>query len=309
MKGKRLFRSLLGLLVVVAVIVAMLVMFMDRMARSAIEQGGTYALGVPTTLNDLDIGFLSGSVDMSGLKVSNPVGFDTPHFFWLGDGRVTVSVGSLMQDKVVVPELILSGINVNLEQKGGQSNYKVILNHLKKVESKEEPSQLPEPTPGPPPKQDQPGKRFVIEKLALRDIDVKIDFMPIGGKATRVPIKIDRIELENVGSEDNQGVKIGQLTAIVIKGVLTAIQQKATDLPAGLAADLGESLDELRGVAVHMVDDLAKEVNAVTQQLGEVGKDVGRAVGEELQDMSKKIEQGWGNLLDKASQKKDERSP
>ena len=108
-----------GLVVVVLLVVGAF-FWIDSIAKAGVETGGTYALGVDTTLDGMDVGVLSGGVEMSALNVANPTGFESPHFLHLGTGRVAVSLGSLTEDKVVVPEFTLSGLSLNLESKSGK---------------------------------------------------------------------------------------------------------------------------------------------------------------------------------------------
>ena len=83
------------LLVLVVVVVAVIaVVMIDRIAKTGVEQGGTYAMGVTTKLDGIHIGLLSGSVSLDGLSVENPEGFKADHFLKLGDGSVEVSLGS-----------------------------------------------------------------------------------------------------------------------------------------------------------------------------------------------------------------------
>ena len=64
-----------AVVLLVVVIGAVLVSQANKVARVAVEKGGTYALGVQTTLNDASIGVLSGRFGMSGLRVANAQGF------------------------------------------------------------------------------------------------------------------------------------------------------------------------------------------------------------------------------------------
>ena len=150
---KRIKKLIAVAVVVVVVLIVSLLLGIDYVAKVGVEQGGTYALGVNTTLGSMDVGIFSGSVEMAELTVDNPPAFDTPHFLALGAGRVAVSLGTLMGEKVVVPELTLTGLSMNLERKGTQSNYNTIFAALKKFESAEQSNSS----------ESKAGKRFVTD--------------------------------------------------------------------------------------------------------------------------------------------------
>lgn len=132
---KMLVKLAVGVVVLLLVAVVAVFLFVDAIAKGAIERGATYALGVQTTLGSADVGITSGEFGMKGLRVANPEGFASDHFMTLGSGVVAVSLGTLRQDVVELPLLALSGIDLRLEKKGALSNYKVIVDHLKSLQT------------------------------------------------------------------------------------------------------------------------------------------------------------------------------
>jgi hypothetical protein len=298
--------KIVGVLIVVLVLVVVGgVFWIDSIAKVGVETGATYALGVKTTVGEMDIGLFSGEAGMSKLNVRNPEGFDAPHFLELGNGNVAVSLGSLMEDTVVIPELTLSALSMNLERKGTKANYGVILNELKKFESKEgaEPAKPKERTEA------EGGKGFVVKHVAIDDVTVQVDLLPVGGEATRVPLRIDRIELKDVGSGSAGGVQLGELTGIIMKAVLTSVVDKGGNLiPADIADELAKGLEGLGGlgdVTVQVVGDVTKVVDEQIGQLGQGAQEVGEKIEEGLKDAGKKLEEGIGGLLKKKEGKKD----
>ena len=301
---------IVGVGILVLVVIASVVLWIDHVAKAGVEGGATYALGVRTTLDAMDVGVLSGEVKMSELNVRNPAGFKTPHFLRLDDGGVAVSLGSLMEEKVILPELTLSGLNVNLERSGGKANYKVIMDNLKKLESKEEP----------PADEQKEGKKFVVEKVGIRDVRVNIDLLPIGGELTRIPVTIERIELENVGSDTDRGIPLADVIGILIKAVLTTVVQKCGDLlPADVLGELNAGLEQLSGLGattVQVVGRVTSDVQEAAEQIGEMGKEAGEAIGEGakevgkgLEEAGKDLEKGIGDLIGVGKKKDSGKKP
>jgi len=292
-------KRLVILLVLVVVVVGVVgYVAIDRFAKTGVEQGGTYAMGVETKLDGIHMGLLSGNLSMNGLSVANPEGFKSEHFLSLGDGSVAVSLGSLMGDKVEIPKLTLSDITMALEKDGGKANYEVILENLAKLSSE-----------GDQPAEQAQGKRFVVNELLITNVDVRAEV--IGGMA--VPIHIDEIRLTDIGSDTDKGVLLKDLSGIIVTAIMSTVVQQAGDLlpggigeglSGGLAAvgDLGEFGMEVVGdvsaKAQEMVDQATEQLGGVTDKAGEVGKEAGEAVD--------KISEGLGGLLGGGKKTQDE---
>ncbi len=298
---KKVTRLVAAAVVLVVLLVVGVFVWIDHLAKAGVEAGATYALGVETKADTVDVQVLAGQVEIAELNVDNPAGFDADHFVHLGRGRVAVSLGSLRQDKVVVPELTLSGVSVNLERKGSQANYTVILDELKKLQSGRE-ADSAEP---------RQGKKFVVRHLAIDDVTVQMDLLPIGGELTRVPIKIQRLELRDVGSDTDEGVLLAQLTGIVMQAILDSVLKEGGGLiPPEIAADLASGLKDLEGlstVAVQVVGDVTTMVNGEVKRVTDIatqfGDELGKPIEEGIEKAAKELEKGLGNLLAPAKTK------
>jgi len=278
---------LLVVLLVVICIGAVVAAFfaIDSIAKRGIESGGTYALGVPTTLDSASVGILGGTFSMSGLKVSNPPGYGSSPFMSLGSGGVAVTLSSLREPVVQLPHLALNNLSVSLEKKGGTANYSVILGNLKKLSS------------GGSPKQSGGGeKKFVIRELSLKNIKIAVDLLGAPGAVgnlAKVTIPIDEIRLENVGQTGTgvagTGVTMEQLSSIIVQAVLkAAAEQGGGILPA-------EILGELQGGLANLgeLDKLGMKVLADPKMLESLGAGKSAEVIEQgkkaVDDAAKKV--------------------
>ena len=282
---KKLAKLVAVLLVLLGVAVLGIFVYIDSIAKAAIERGSTYALGVETTLRWADVGILSGEFAMGGLKIDNPDGFDGDHFLQLERADVKVSLASLRQDTVELPLLVLSGVDMKLQRTLAGANYQVILDNLKRFESNQSKD---------PGLSDESGRTFVIREVLISDVNVEVDLLPIGGQLNRVKVAIDEIRLINVGSG---GVSMSQLTNVIIQAILAAVVQNAADLPIDLITDLGGGLAGLTGLGLDATFKVGGEVTAlvgdvlgeVTKAVGGAGEDVGKEIGKALE--------GLGGLL------------
>jgi len=253
-------------------------MFADGLAKKGIEAGGSAALGVPTSVDGVSIGFFSGKVALEGLGIANPEAFGEGKFLELGTGAVEVSPLSLLSDRVEIPSLTLSKVRVNLVQGLKGSNYATILKHLEAFQGASEA------------KADE-GKRFLIKKLTISDVLVNVSPMKELGVA-EVKLPIDRIELTDVGSDGDKGVLLSELTGIVLEAVLTRASASG-QLPSLVQGALGGQLAGLKGLA-------NAKLSGIQGLLGG-GQAGGKAGGlpTSAKDAKKALEKGLGGLLGK----------
>lgn len=282
-----------GLLLVLLVVggVVYLLASVNALAKKGIEAGGSYALGVPTTVDSVSIGLLSGQASLANLSVANPQGFASPHFLKLGGGSVAVSLGSLQTEVVEIPTFALSNIDVRLERKGDSGNYQKILDNLKTVTGSGGGGGTPQPSPG-----GGPEKKFIVRDLTITNVRVELDLLGAGGavgealnSATKIPVSIDKIELKNVGKTGEgvagSGVTMGQLASIIVQAVLSAAAEKGGGLfPADMLGDLQGRLTSLGGLK-----DLGM---AVTGQAGEAVKKVEETVKGVADEGKKVVDEG-----------------
>jgi len=275
----------LVLLVIIGAVVG--VMYIDGIAKSAVEKGATNALGVQTTLVGADVKILSSEFTLNGLNVANPEGFDTDHFMTLDDGGVSISLASLMKDTVELPTLTLTGIDINLEKKAGKSNYNVILENMKGVETGET---KPDPASR---------KQFIIRQIVIKDVNVHADLLPLGGQITRVDVPIDEIVLNDVGS-DGSGMSLSDLSGVIMKTIFAAVISKGGALPGDIAAELGNGLAGLGDLSKFGIEIAGQALGGVTGAAGDVLKGAGDAAGGVLEgagDVGKAVDEGVGGLL------------
>lgn len=283
--------AILGVLVVLLIIggTIFLVANVNSLAKKGIEAGGTYALGVPTTVQDVNIGLLSGQASLSGLNVANPAGFAAPHFLKLGTGSVAVTLGSLQGEVVEIPSFTLDAIDVRLERTGSGGNYQTILDNLKKVSGGA--GGTPDATPAPSGSAGE--KRFVVNKLKLTNIRVELDMLGAGGEvgkvlnsAAKIPVTIPEITLTNVGQTGSgvkgTGVTMGQLASIIVQAVLSAAAEKG-GFPADIVGDLQGRIAGLGGL-----------------------KDVGVTIAGQAQETVKKVEEAAKNAAEEGKKAIDD---
>lgn len=266
-----------------------LVLSVDRIAKAAIEYGGTEALGTKTSLESIHIGILGGTASLSGLAVANPTGYPEGDFLSLGKGEVGVSLGSLSRSTVEVPKIELDRITARLDMKLGQkSNAETVLANIEAFSKKFGSGESKDPAAPA-----GEGKKLVIRQLVLTDISAKVAVE----NAAEVDVKIPRIELKDVGGGD--GVTMAQLMSVITTATVDGILKNGGDaIPAVLRDSLGPKLAEVGnllgstvGSAVTgAVEGAQKAIEGATQNVGKTLEDAGKKTGES-------IEKGLGDLF------------
>ncbi len=279
-------------------VIGFVVISLDSIAKGAIEKGGTYALGVETRLDSASVRPLSGRFALAGLSVKNPEGFKDPYFLELGDGKVAITLESLSQEQIELPELNLDAINVTLIKEKGGANYEVILENLKKISGEKEEDKEPDPAPS-----GKPEKTFVIRQVNITDVNVKANMIAGGGDLTSVSMKIDKIELKDVG--EKKTITADKLAAILMQALITAIFEEGggilpDDIMGGLKNGLG-GLESLGDMGVSFASGAGEQLQKLGDDLSET---LDKNVGGAIEDATK----GLGGLLggDKDDEKKDD---
>lgn len=304
MKGLKVVGILVAIIVVLVVgVFVMGFVYIDSIAKAGVEKGATYALDVPTTLKSADVQVFAGKFSMSGLDVANPKGFSSAHFLAMGNGGVHVSLGTLNQKTVVLPELKLSDIDVNLQKSGGTSNYKVILDNLKRLESGGAPSKPKSGGGG--------GKDFVIKKVQIDNVTAHVDLLPIGGDATKLDVTVPQIVLTDVGEN---GVPMSQLVNVLTQAIMTAIVKSgAGKIPTEMLGELQGQLSQLNSlgdVGVQVFDNAGQVVEQFGKTAGEIGKGAGEAAkkaGEAVEGAKKGAEDAANKIKGLLGGDKDEK--
>lgn len=274
-------RKLLKLVVVLAALLVvaavLLVVFVDRAAKKAIEESGTYALGTETTLESADIGLTSGRVQLDDLAVANPKGFEREHFLRIGQVQVAMPFQRVLDARIELDRLEISGLEVALERREGKTNYDTILDNLSRLSKKD--GKPKEPTEG--------GKQIVLREIVLRDLTAHVDLLPVGGELTRTTIRVPEVRLENVGND----MTIAEAIGVVVRACIQAvIEGGATQIPGELLKDLTKKLPAVGDVVVKVSEGVQATVETVAREAGKVLEGAANEAGKLLEDAAKGVE-------------------
>jgi len=276
---KTLLRVVLVLVVLLIVVGVVGYIWIDSIAKAAIEKGGTYALGVDTTVADVSLSPVGGTMKIEGLKVANPAGFQGSHLMQSGTFDLAMVAGSLLDDTIQVNKFELDGLSLSVEQTLQKNNISVILDNLKRFESDDEPS---DKKPSEPKREkDDDGKKVKIDLITIRNVEATFR-LPVGNPVT---VKVPEVTVKDVTGDNAEGVAVSELIARVLPAVLAAVLEQGKGVVPGdllntLNGDLNGLAAAVGGQLQQLITNAQGDVRkAVADKLGKAGDDVKKTVG------------------------------
>jgi uncharacterized protein involved in outer membrane biogenesis len=229
--------------VLLIVVIAIVLLKLDSIAKSTIETQATASTTLTTTLNSANISLFGGNVKLADLKVGSPRGFDAPAMFELNSVGVQVSYSELRQTPIRIAEITVNGPKLIVEQKGGQLNLQAAMDQM----PKSEPSTL----------------RMIIGKLTVADTHVvlkpNLPMLP-----PEIDLTLPTITLQNIGNSDNS--QNGAAISEVLTQVWAAMAQKLKEsdkIPVSVRPLIAGTTSDLKAQAQA---EAGKQFNAATQK-------------------------------------------
>ena len=210
---------------VLAALVVMAALAVDAVARSALEEALAGAFGTGASVESVDVRLFSGEVTAEGNVVSNPGGFESPHFAALARARASAGLIDLLGDTVTVRRVDLEGLELYLERRGAETNFGPILRSLR---ARREAGGSGD-------------KLYRIEELVLTGAVARVR-MGAGGEGETV--EVPEIRLTDLGSAG--ALPMGQVAGAVIRAALrAALLERSGGLPGALGGLLRGELGGL----------------------------------------------------------------
>ena len=235
---------------------------LDAFIKSGVENGGTFALGVDTRLAGADLKLMSGDIALDGLEIDNPEGFAAAHFFEMNNAAVSVDRDSLSTDTVRIQQVVLDGITLEVERKGGETNYGQILKNLERFESGE--TETGDETPTEPAPEGE--KKFQVDQIVLKDIKANVR-VEVLGDMKEFSVPIPDYTIENVGNADSSQ-SVGDLLSTVLQDLLDSVVSQGKGLlPEDLLTDMNGKLAGIKDKASELTNDLKTKLDDTFQGL------------------------------------------
>jgi len=235
------FLVLIGVLGIIAVVVVGL--SLNALVKVGVETIGPRILGVPVTVEDVDIALLSGTSVQAGLTqliVKNPEEYETAYALSLPEIRVQVDRNSLLTDTVIVEEVLVVAPTITFEWSLRGSNLGTIQENVKRhtrtgsdgnSRDKEE--------------QEEPDKTVYVKKVLVKDATINVSF--IGGQNELIRLPLPDLALRDIG-KPSRGVTFPQASAVIFEeiydAILKAVMKSGMLLPQSVE-QLGKSAEKM----------------------------------------------------------------
>lgn len=250
---KRFIRILVGVGVALAVLVVVGLVILYLSLGSAIKVGieklGPRIAGAPVSVADIDLALLRGRVEISGLVVGNPEGFQTDSAFGLESVRVAFEPRSIFSDCIVIREIAIAAPEITYEAALSGSNIAVIKKNVEAFAGKSDGT--PPPDAAPKPAATGSGKRVIIDDFHVTGGKVRVSAKLLRGQALSVPLP--EIRLRDIGRDsDGRSLKdvVTEVYTGVTRGIMDAIGSAGVGIGEGgkllqeSAADTGNAAKE-----------------------------------------------------------------
>lgn len=252
---KKIARIFGGIAAVIIAAVMLLLIFRDTFIPTTVSKIGTLALGTKVEIKKFSSS-LTGKVDIQGLSVANPEGYKNPNAFVLDHVYVDVSILSLLSSEIVIREILVTGMQVDLEAKLNRTNLGELKANVEKLAPQKDTSKAD--------KQEEPAdtdnasqKSVVIEKLNINNNFISLSNSAIG-ITTRIPLV--PINMENVGQ--------GQTVAETFNEIFIRILSSVFDACKNVGGKLGNSIQSATSTLSNSASAIGKGLTDTTKGIG-----------------------------------------
>ncbi|ALA26167.1 hypothetical protein AVI51_12495 [Piscirickettsia salmonis] len=222
--AKKIFYSLIIVILLLVVGSYFLFSHMDSILRSAVEKIGSKTTGTTVTLGSLKTSLKEGQVSLSRLTMSNPAGFSQANAISFKDIMVNLDPSSATQQTIVLNKVIIKDPYLLYEMKEGssRSNLQQIQKNIqsyfaskqaKNNESNQRNSGVTQQEPSQAKVAAKNQKKFIIKELEILAGQVKV-ISPLL-KSKEKTLSLPNIRLTNIGT-GGSGLTPDQVTEQII---------------------------------------------------------------------------------------------
>jgi hypothetical protein len=197
---------------------------LDSLVASAIRQYGPEITGVSVKLASVSIKPADGSATLRGLALGNPPGFKTERALSLGEISMTLDIGSLTRDVILIKDISIIRPDVTYEHAAGGSNLDVIQRHVEKYVAAKAGGKSDAKDKG-------PGKKFIIEHVYLKDAKAEVSAEILKGKTVSVPVP--NLHLTDIGKKTN-GATAGEAVKQIFGAITASVTKAASSVFSGV---------------------------------------------------------------------------
>lgn len=227
---------------------------MDSLAKKVIEQVGAQALGVDVGIDTLEISLQDKKATVQGLKIANPKGFSKPYAMQVD--VISVALGQVSKELVVLKDISVSGTDVNLEVKETGTNLFAIKNGMPKP--KEKTAATSEGTAA----TSASSVKVIIDRLAVTKAQLKPSVTLVAAQDLD-PVVVPDIVMTGIGEKEN-----GILAQEAIVQIWTQLSEEFGDAAADAGFYQGLAEDTLKKIGAGQIDGIKTKIQDGLNEVG-----------------------------------------
>jgi uncharacterized protein involved in outer membrane biogenesis len=250
MKRKWIFRSAVGLAVVLIVVFVAAAFSLGTIVKKAVERVGPSAAQVDVKLGSAEVWLIAWRIQLTGIVLGNPPGYKTPTSLVVSNVTVRFKPGSVFSDKLVLASIKIKAPVITWEGGLGDNNLKKIEKNLDEYigsSSTAPNSTAPSSSPA------TPERKLQVNELEITGAKLQINTLLSGGRTITVPIP--DIYLTDLGSGP-QGITPVEVGQRALHAVLTG----ATKAIAANGGQVGQEAVSGAKSAVQKATDSLKKL-------------------------------------------------
>lgn len=241
------------LLVFIIAVVVVAAAYLGPIVKVGIENIGPPMTKVPVTVDAVSVSPLAGSLQVKGLVVGNPPGYNTLYAISVGTVSVKVDPWSLLSKKVIIHSIRLVSPQITFEGGLLGNNLGRILSNVNAASRNPSSSAQAPVHPG-----SKPAANVEIDDFLVTGAKVHVSPTGLGGRELTLPLP--DIHLTDLG-KNGAGLTPVEMTRIIL-GAITADTVKSV---SSSIADLKNGVRTLEG---SFDKGAGKGFNAITNTIG-----------------------------------------
>lgn len=303
-------KKLLSIVVFVACVGFGADKYCEKLLLNGLSAAGSAALGTPFAVESISMALLLGKFGIGGLEVGNPEGFKTPNCFRVDELEVDADLKSFLGDVATIEALRIRGPEVTFEINQQGTNYGRLLSRLKARHGGDAgpqdggaPAATKPPTaPDSAPRSDSPGKKFLVQKLVLEEVRVRLAQSAL--LTTETTFVLPTITMENLGNASASGPAQPLTIPALFEQILGVISLAVTQ-SGGVPTDLSSVLSgELSGASLGRARDV---IGGLRESLGKTGGGIEKDLKKDLKQLENKLDDLLGGDDEKTKKKKKDK--
>jgi hypothetical protein len=228
-KALKIVGKVLGWVVLVVVVLLVVILMLGpNVAVKVVNAKAGDFVNAEVSLNEIDLNLLRGYVEIEGLTVEQPEGFEGDPLLELPHAHVKLDIGSLMKQPIVIRDIVVEGLSANIIK-----NADGVMNVEKLAKTPPEPKEEPETakSAGDPPAVAL--DNLLIDNLKVRYVDASFD------DDEPLDVGVSNLVLKVTGILFDTSAKPARILPGRVKLTSKITQGKSLDAHLGAIARLG----------------------------------------------------------------------